>query len=306
MDTVLIDVWGYRGFLRAGALAGPPASAGPTSGSAPSPAPTRTRTRSTGCTASSTSTRWSCWRSRTRSRSTGRGSWASTCRASCPDLRLRDDLQPVEITQPDGRLVHARRSRAGVAELVAAARLQPPRGPRPAHARRSTAGRSRTGISLAEMVVPYRDPSPDHYRRTAYDIGEWGLGFMTQSLELGCDCLGEIRYLDAVLHDTARRAVHDQERGLHPRGGRRRAVEARRPRRGRRGPALAPARDLRPRDRRQLRVPRLLAALPGRLDRVPRARDRDHGRRAPARGRARARTARWSTSAPTRRSTSTS
>ena len=53
------------------------------------------------------------------------------------------------------------------------------------------------------MVVPYRDPSPDHFRRTAYDIGEWGLGFMTQSLELGCDCLGEIRYVDAVLHDTA-------------------------------------------------------------------------------------------------------
>ena len=53
------------------------------------------------------------------------------------------------------------------------------------------------------MVVPYRDPSPDNFRRTAYDIGEWGLGFMTQSLELGCDCLGEITYLDAVLHDTA-------------------------------------------------------------------------------------------------------
>jgi primary-amine oxidase len=31
-------------------------------------------------------------------------------------------------------------------------------------------------LSLAEMVVPYRDPSPDHSRRTAYDIGEWGLG----------------------------------------------------------------------------------------------------------------------------------
>ena len=53
------------------------------------------------------------------------------------------------------------------------------------------------------MVVPYRDPTPDHYRRTAFDIGEWGLGFMTTSLELGCDCLGEIRYLDAVLHDSA-------------------------------------------------------------------------------------------------------
>jgi primary-amine oxidase len=57
-------------------------------------------------------------------------------------------------------------------------------------------------LSFAEMVVPYRDPTPDHYRRTAFDIGEWGLGFMTTSLELGCDCLGEIRYVDAVLHDS--------------------------------------------------------------------------------------------------------
>jgi primary-amine oxidase len=58
-------------------------------------------------------------------------------------------------------------------------------------------------LSFAEMVVPYRDPSVDHFRRTAFDIGEWGLGFMTTSLELGCDCLGEIRYLDAVMHDSA-------------------------------------------------------------------------------------------------------
>ena len=36
-------------------------------------------------------------------------------------------------------------------------------------------GRLRTvahRLSFAEMVVPYRDPSPDHYRRTAFDIGE--------------------------------------------------------------------------------------------------------------------------------------
>ncbi|WP_307786905.1 primary-amine oxidase [Mycolicibacterium mengxianglii] len=57
-------------------------------------------------------------------------------------------------------------------------------------------------LSFAEMMVPYRDPSTDHYRRTAFDIGEWGLGFMTTSLELGCDCLGEIRYLDATLHNS--------------------------------------------------------------------------------------------------------
>ncbi|WP_250323922.1 primary-amine oxidase [Williamsia sp. CHRR-6] len=58
-------------------------------------------------------------------------------------------------------------------------------------------------MSFAEMMVPYRDHCEDHYRRTAFDIGEWGLGFMTTSLELGCDCLGEIRYLDATLHNSA-------------------------------------------------------------------------------------------------------
>ena len=57
-------------------------------------------------------------------------------------------------------------------------------------------------MSFAEMMVPYRDHCVDHYRRTAFDIGEWGIGFMTTSLELGCDCLGEIRYLDAVLHNS--------------------------------------------------------------------------------------------------------
>jgi primary-amine oxidase len=57
-------------------------------------------------------------------------------------------------------------------------------------------------MSFAEMVVPYRDPGFDHYRRTAFDIGEWGLGYMTTSLELGCDCLGEIVYVDAVVSDT--------------------------------------------------------------------------------------------------------
>jgi primary-amine oxidase len=77
-------------------------------------------------------------------------------------------------------------------------------------------------LSFAEMIVPYRDPTPDHYRRTAFDIGEWGLGFMTTSLELGCDCLGEIRYLDAVVHDSRGEprtipnaiCVHEEDNGV--------------------------------------------------------------------------------------------
>jgi primary-amine oxidase len=48
------------------------------------------------------------------------------------------------------------------------------------------------------MVVPYGDPGPMHGWKNAFDAGEWGLGRMANSLVLGCDCLGEIRYLDAV------------------------------------------------------------------------------------------------------------
>ena len=55
--------------------------------------------------------------------------------------------------------------------------------------------------AVSEMVVPYGDPGPDHGWKNAFDVGEWGLGRMAGSLALGCDCLGEIRYLDAVLAD---------------------------------------------------------------------------------------------------------
>ncbi|MDQ1468238.1 MAG: primary-amine oxidase, partial [Actinomycetota bacterium] len=53
--------------------------------------------------------------------------------------------------------------------------------------------------SVSEMVVPYGHPGPMHGWKNAFDAGEWGLGRMTQSLTLGCDCLGEIHYLDAHL-----------------------------------------------------------------------------------------------------------
>lgn len=53
--------------------------------------------------------------------------------------------------------------------------------------------------SVSEMVVPYGDPGPIHGWKNAFDAGEWGLGRMANSLELGCDCLGEIRYLDGLL-----------------------------------------------------------------------------------------------------------
>lgn len=53
--------------------------------------------------------------------------------------------------------------------------------------------------ALSEMVVPYGDPGPMHNRKNAFDAGEYGLGMCTNSLELGCDCLGEIRYFDGLI-----------------------------------------------------------------------------------------------------------
>ena len=70
--------------------------------------------------------------------------------------------------------------------------------------------------------MPYGDPSPGSYRKNAFDIGEYGLGPLTNSLELGCDCLGEIRYFDVELCNdqgepyTIRNAIclHEEDAGL--------------------------------------------------------------------------------------------
>jgi primary-amine oxidase len=55
--------------------------------------------------------------------------------------------------------------------------------------------------SVAEMVVPYADPNPVRFWQNYFDAGEYLLGNQVNSLELGCDCLGEIHYFDAVLAD---------------------------------------------------------------------------------------------------------
>ena len=56
-------------------------------------------------------------------------------------------------------------------------------------------------ISLAEMFIPYADPSPTQDFKNVFDMGELGVGWLANPLELGCDCLGDITYLDGVCHD---------------------------------------------------------------------------------------------------------
>jgi primary-amine oxidase len=55
--------------------------------------------------------------------------------------------------------------------------------------------------SVAEMIVPYGSTAINHWWKNAFDAGEVGLGKSANSLTLGCDCLGEIVYLDAVKVD---------------------------------------------------------------------------------------------------------
>jgi primary-amine oxidase len=50
--------------------------------------------------------------------------------------------------------------------------------------------------SVTDMGVPYSDNELNHYWKCAFDGGEYGLGRLANQLELGCDCLGAIRYFD--------------------------------------------------------------------------------------------------------------
>ncbi|CAM9819885.1 unnamed protein product, partial [Hapterophycus canaliculatus] len=76
--------------------------------------------------------------------------------------------------------------------------------------------------SLVEMAVPYGDPREPFTRKCAFDVGDYGLGFCANSLELGCDCLGHIHYFDATLNDSrgqpyeVKKAVcmHEEDVGL--------------------------------------------------------------------------------------------
>ncbi len=76
--------------------------------------------------------------------------------------------------------------------------------------------------SLSEMVVPYGSPEAGHYRKNVFDIGEYGLGKLTNTLTLGCDCLGVIHYMDGWLNDPEGKAyklpnvicIHEEDYGI--------------------------------------------------------------------------------------------
>lgn len=117
----------------------------------------------------------------------------------------RADIKPLHITQPDGPsfVLEGNAIRWQNWSLVIGFNAR--EGLTLHHIRYADKGRDRSILyraSLTEMVVPYGDPRPTQARKNAFDVGEYGMGMCANSLRLGCDCLGLIRYLDAHLCDS--------------------------------------------------------------------------------------------------------
>ncbi|ORX95352.1 copper amine oxidase [Clohesyomyces aquaticus] len=77
-------------------------------------------------------------------------------------------------------------------------------------------------MSLSDMNIPYADPRHPFHKKSAFDLGDAGAGIMANNLKLGCDCLGSIYYLDAVLSDDKGGVmpmenvvcIHEQDAGI--------------------------------------------------------------------------------------------
>ena len=116
--------------------------------------------------------------------------------------RLRQDLRALEIVQPDGPSFSVEGNLVRWQRWSFRVGMDPIEGLVLHQIGYEDQGRVRPIVhraAVSEMVVPYGDPGPLHGWKNAFDVGEWGLGRMANSLKLGCDCLGVIHYFDATL-----------------------------------------------------------------------------------------------------------
>jgi primary-amine oxidase len=137
----------------------------------------------------------------------------------------RPDLKPLEIRQPEGPSFELNGHELSWQRWRMRLGFTPREGLVLHTVTYHDQGRDRPILyraSVVDMVVPYGDPRPTYFHRNAFDIGEYGIGYLANSLELGCDCLGEIRYLDAVVNDSRGGAVtianaiciHEEDYGI--------------------------------------------------------------------------------------------
>ncbi len=114
----------------------------------------------------------------------------------------RRDIKPLEITQPEGPSFTVEGYQVAWQNWKFVIGFNAREGLTLHHLRSRDGDEDRSILyraSLTEMVVPYGDPGETQRRKNAFDVGEYGMGMCANSLELGCDCLGLIRYFDAHL-----------------------------------------------------------------------------------------------------------
>ncbi|BDZ53857.1 primary-amine oxidase [Agromyces marinus] len=118
-----------------------------------------------------------------------------------------DTLKPISITQPEGPSFTVEEDRVSWANWRFSLAFDAREGlvlRRIRYVDADQGGVERDVVyraSIAEMVVPYGDPSPARFWQNYFDTGEYVFGRYANSLQLGCDCLGEIRYFDATIAD---------------------------------------------------------------------------------------------------------
>jgi primary-amine oxidase len=115
-------------------------------------------------------------------------------------VQMRDALKPLEITQPEGASFTLENKRLTWDKWELRFDLHPIEGlvlHQATFDGRSVLHRA----SIAEMVVPYAGIGANTWWKNTYDAGEMSIGKLANSLVLGCDCLGEIVYADALIVD---------------------------------------------------------------------------------------------------------
>ena len=109
---------------------------------------------------------------------------------------LRNQPKKIDITQPDGPGFEIKGNLISWEGWQVRVTVNPDEGP--VLHQLSLDGRSILHrVALSDMVVPYGTADPMHSWKAVHDGTEYGFGTLVTSLTLGCDCLGEIHYMDA-------------------------------------------------------------------------------------------------------------
>jgi primary-amine oxidase len=138
---------------------------------------------------------------------------------------FRDDLKPIEITQPEGPSFTVEGHGVTWQKWSLRVGFNPREGlvlHQVSYTDRGAVRPIMYRAALSEMVVPYGDTAPTHWNKNVFDMGEVGMGLMANPLTLGCDCLGEIHYFDGVVNDSRGNAVtipnavcmHEEDHGI--------------------------------------------------------------------------------------------